>query len=113
LHGLPELNRRRALFQTELKPSARTLGAMLPAMKAESRDALVTAIAKARGSTDDIRLGRIRSKAHRQVLDLDAGKDLLEPIAQPRSAQQSPPLNETSIKPRTLRLVSDLVKASS
>jgi hypothetical protein len=86
---------------------------MLPAMKAESRDALVTAIAKARGSTDDIRLGRIRSKAHRQVLDLDAGKDLLEPIAQPRSAQQSPPLNETSIKPRTLRLVSDLVKASS
>jgi site-specific DNA recombinase len=34
-----------------------------PAMKAESRDALLTAIAKARGWIDDIRLGRIASFA--------------------------------------------------
>jgi site-specific DNA recombinase len=38
-------------------PSAR------PAMKAESRDALLTAIAKARGWLDDLRLGRIASFA--------------------------------------------------
>jgi site-specific DNA recombinase len=34
-----------------------------PAMKAESRDALLTAIGKARGWIDDIRLGRIASFA--------------------------------------------------
>jgi site-specific DNA recombinase len=34
-----------------------------PAMKPESRDALLTAIAKARGWIDDIRLGRLASFA--------------------------------------------------
>jgi hypothetical protein len=34
-----------------------------PAMRPESRDALLTAIAKARGWVDDIRLGRIASFA--------------------------------------------------
>jgi site-specific DNA recombinase len=39
-----------------------------PIMKPESRDALLTAIAKARGWIDDVRLGRIAGVAEREAV---------------------------------------------
>src|SRR6202040_2517166 len=54
-----------------------------PAMKPESRDALLSAIAKARGWIDDIRLGRIASFA--EIAEREAQGErhirLLAPVA--------------------------------
>jgi site-specific DNA recombinase len=64
-----------------------------PAMKAESRDALLIAIAKARGWIDDIRLGRLASFA--EIAEREAHCErhirLLAPLAflSPASLPQS------------------------